>query len=64
MYDNGERLQEERAEPAQWYRRAADQRLAEAQTKLGILYDSGEGVQEDDTEAARRFRKAADKGDF
>lgn len=51
------------AEAVRWYRLAADQGLAVAQTNLGIMYDKGAGVPEDEAEAARWFRLAADQGD-
>ena len=49
-------------EAVDWYRRAADLGLAEAQNSLGLKYDSGEGVALDDVEAARLYRLAADQG--
>ena len=32
---------------AEWYRKAAEQGLSEAQNTLGICYDNGEGVEMD-----------------
>ena len=49
------------AEAARWFRKAADQGLAEAQFNLGIMYDGGQGVAQDYAEAVRWFRKAADQ---
>ena len=46
-----------------WYRLAADQGEALAQSNLGFMYANGEGVPEDDTEAVRWYRLAADQGD-
>lgn len=45
-----------------WFRKAADQGLADAQTMLGIAYDTGKGVGQDDVAAASWYRKAADQG--
>ena len=45
-----------------WYRLAADQGLAGAQSNLGFMYANGRGVPQDDAEAARWYRLAADQG--
>src|ERR1017187_4656498 len=50
------------AQAAFWYRKAADQGLVKAQSKLGLLYHNGKGVPQDDSQAALWFRKAAEKG--
>ena len=44
-----------------WYRLAADQGLASAQSNLGLMYANG-GVPQDDAEAVRWYRLAADQG--
>ena len=62
MYANGEGVVEDDAEAARWYRLAADQGHAIAQSNLGVMYANGEGVVEDDAEAARWYRLAADQG--
>ena len=41
-----------------WYRKAAEQGDADAQSNLGWMYDNGEGVEEDDEKAVYWFRKA------
>ena len=46
-----------------WYRKAAEQGVAEAQRALGCLYLMGAGVPEDSHEAAMWLRRAAEKGD-
>ena len=52
------------AEAVRWYRLAADQGHADAQTNLGILYATGRGVPQDETEeAVRLFRLASEQGD-
>ena len=47
------------AEAVKWYRLAADQGFAKAQTMLGVMYQLGEGATQDYAEAAKWFRKAA-----
>ena len=49
-------------EAVKWFRLAADQGHADAQTNLGICYAKGEGVTQDFTEAVRWFGLAADQG--
>jgi len=52
------------AEALRWYRIAADQGYAAAQTGLGRVYRDGDwGVAQDYAEAMRWYRKAADQGD-
>jgi TPR repeat protein len=46
----------------QWYRLAADQGLARAQTSLGFMYDNGQGVVQDYEAAVQWYRLAADQG--
>ena len=50
------------AEAARWYRKAADQGNADAQSDIGVLYQNGWGVARDYAEAMRWYRKAADQG--
>ena len=52
----------DRGEATRWYRLAAEQGFAEAQSALGALYSNGEGVEQDDAEALRWFTRAADQG--
>jgi len=46
-----------------WFRKAAEQGLADAQYNLGVLYNSGQGVPQDYAQAALWSRKAAEQGD-
>jgi len=46
-----------------WFRKAADQGDAGAQSHLGVAYENGYGVPEDDIEALKWYRKAAGQGD-
>ena len=45
-----------------WYRLAAEQGFAWAQSNLGVMYAKGEGVPEDNAEAVRWLRLAAEQG--
>ena len=47
---------------ASWYRKAADQGVAQAQFNLGVKYDNGEGVPQDYAAAVSWYRKAAEQG--
>ena len=44
----------------QWYRRAAEQGLAEAQLNIGLLYYYGYGVATNHREAVSWFREASE----
>ena len=46
-----------------WYRKAAEQGLANAQYNLGIMYANGRGVAKDECTAVKWYRKAAEQGD-
>jgi hypothetical protein len=48
-------------EAAAWFRKAADQGYAEAQTKLGDCYVKGDGVKQDSAEAVKWYRMAAEQ---
>jgi TPR repeat protein len=45
-----------------WFRKAAEQGVAEAQNDLGAMYHQGQGVPQDYAEAMKWFRKAAEQG--
>ena len=49
------------AEAVKWFRKAAEQNVADAQYNLGVCYANGQGVTEDDAEAVKWFRKAAEQ---
>ena len=57
------RAEQEQAEAVQLYRLAAEQGVAGAQCRLGVMYAEGRGVARDDAEAVRWFRLAAGQGD-
>src|SRR5260221_11633541 len=52
------------AEAVKWYRKAADQNYAWAESNLGAFYEQGQGVVKDDVEAVKWYRKAANQGDI
>ena len=45
-----------------WYRKAAEQGHASAQSNLGFMYDTGKGVPQDYGAAMKWYRKAAEQG--
>ena len=49
-------------EAVRWYRKAAEQGDASAQTNLGFMYAEGHGVAQNYAEAVRWYRKAAEQG--
>ena len=61
-YANGRGVPEDDAKAVYWYRKAAEQGIAKAQSNLGLMYDNGEGVSEDDAKAVYWYRKSAERG--
>ena len=57
------RAEQDQAEAIQLYRLAAEQGIAGAQCRLGVMYAEGRGVTQDDEESVRWFRLAAEQGD-
>ena len=55
-------LTKDEAHAAQWFRKAAEQGLPEAQNQLGAMYLHGRGVPKDYTQALVWFVKAAEQG--
>jgi hypothetical protein len=62
MYSRGEGVLEDDAEAVRWYRLAADQGDALAQTNLGFMYAHGDGVPPDLVFAYMWFSLSADQG--
>jgi hypothetical protein len=62
MYGNGEAVQQDFSEAANWFRRAAELGLAEAQYNLGVMVFEGRGVRQDYAEALIWLGKAAEQG--
>ncbi len=54
---------EDYKESVKWYRKAAEQGHASAQTWLGVMYSLGWGVNQDYKEAINWYRKAADQNE-
>ena len=54
----GRGVPQDDAEAVKWYRKAADQGYALAQTNLGIMYDDGRGVPQDYVQAHMWFNLA------
>ena len=65
MYRDGnyEGVDQNYSRAVKWYRKAADQGYADAQSNLGFMYGNGKGVPQNDAEAVKWYRKAADQGD-
>jgi hypothetical protein len=63
MFAKGQGVPQDYAEALHWYRKAADQGNANAQSAIGYAYYHGLGVSRDNAEALRWYRKAADQGD-
>jgi len=63
FYQFGVGLPQDYSKAIYWYRKAADQNLADAQARLGLLYDKGQGVPSDHQQAAQWYAKAAEQGD-
>ena len=62
MYSNGEGVPENNAEAVRWYRLAAEQGDAYAQSDLGFMYSNGEGVPQNNVRAYVWFSIAAAQG--
>jgi hypothetical protein len=63
MYLNGQGVPQNRQEAVAWFRKAADQGNAEAQTHLGFMYERGEDVSQDYVTAHMWFNLAAAQGE-
>ena len=63
MYDNGEGVLQDYAEAVKWYRLAADQGDANAQTNLGNMYNNGQGVLQDNVMAHMWYNIASANGE-
>ena len=62
MYDQGEGVPQDYKLAVEWYRIAAEQGEARAQSNLGYMYDQGKGVPQDYKLAVEWYRKAAEQG--
>ena len=62
MYAEGKGVPKDYQEAVKWYRLAAAQGYAPAQSNLGLAYEKGQGVRRDYPEAVRWYRLAAAQG--
>ena len=62
MYENGRGGRQDYAEAFRWYRKAAEQGVAEAQYNLGAMYHNGQGVRRNFHLSKEWFGKACDGG--
>ena len=62
MYADGQGVPQDYKEAAKWYRLAAEQGDASAQTNLGFMYADGQGVLADFVRAHRWFNIASANG--
>ena len=51
-----------KAQAVVWFRKAAEQGDAVAQTNLGFTYAEGKGIAKDEAQAVAWYRKAAEQG--
>jgi len=58
MYLEGECVEKDAAQAAQWFRKAADQGLAGSLTTLAMMYEEGNGVEQDMDKANELYRAA------
>jgi TPR repeat protein len=59
----GEGVEQDYAQAAHWYLKAADQSHSLAQFNLAIMYATGQGVPRDESKSMGWMQKAADLGD-
>jgi uncharacterized protein len=62
MYDKGHGVPQNYAESMKWYRLAANQGVASAQTNLGVMYSKGHGVPQDYVRAHMWLNLSAAQG--
>lgn len=62
MAFDGDGVEQDYVQAANWYKIAAEQGHARSQHNLALMYETGQGVPRDYAEAARRYRMAADQG--
>ena len=61
MYANGRGVDKDEVLALDWYKKAADQGLADAQYAMSYAYRKGAGVAPSETEALKWLRKAAEQ---
>lgn len=60
FYNNGR----DYAQARQWYEKAAEQRIPEAEFNLAVMYEKGRGVASDTAQALKWHQRAAEDGDL
>ena len=60
-YATGEGVPKDAVQAVAWFRKAAEQGHASAQSNLGAMYATGEGVPKDAVQAVAWYRKAAEQ---
>src|SRR5205814_5637182 len=63
MLIEGEIIPPDHAEARRWALAAAEQEIAAAMTRLGMIYHNALGVERDPREAAQWWRRGAERGD-
>jgi len=61
LFEGIDGVEQNLPEAARWFRKAADQSMAEAQFNLGLMYDEGIGLPKSDTKAVAWYLYAADQ---
>ncbi|MGO3641678.1 MAG: tetratricopeptide repeat protein, partial [Psychrobacter sp.] len=62
MYETGKGVELNDKKAAEWYLKAANQDIAEAQNSLGLMYFEGRGVEQDKIKSQEWYRKSCDNG--
>jgi TPR repeat protein len=62
LYDRGRGVAQNHKAAVKWYRLAAKQGHAPAQTSLAVMYGKGQGVRQDYKAAVKWYRLAAEQG--
>ena len=62
MYKNGLGVEQSYEKAVEWYLKAAEQGLADAQNNLGNMYYTGTGVEQSYEKAVEWWQKVAEQG--
>ncbi len=62
MFENGKGVIQSDCKATEWYLKAAEMGLAQAQYAIGMMYLKGKGVKQSDQMAVKWFKEAADQG--
>ena len=61
-FERGLGVQRDKTKAAEWYLKAAENGLAEAQNNIGVFFELGIGVKQDSQSAGYWYKKAAEQG--